>query len=465
MKKLNFTYLLLFISYSFFQVGEVYGQKEMSLYHVGNHVYQGSFLNPSFTTEKDNFSIFSLYLNNSVNGLKTKGLFQETSDTTLQVDLDTVLSRMDNDMNLAFPLNIDLLGFKFKYRKNHFSFSTGIRHNLAMNYPKDFLLFFLKGNGQSIGNAMDLGVDFKTMQYLELAFGYAREIKRLKVGVRAKILGGLSTVSTTRSDAFYYTSDTSMGISVGADYLINSSGTSNVQNAFGVSGSILDNDLAITGGNPLEYIFNTKNLGLGFDFGFTYDLTRKIELTGSVLDIGSITWKDDIINYRMTGDYTFNGADLFKFATTDGVTMTTEVDILKDTLLKTFAIKEDNNSFKTNLVPRHYLGANVDLPDSLNLSVIVYGDLYQGYQPNFSIGLSKQFYGWLNFGLNYSIKHSSYENFGASLILNPGPIQLFFMADNLYSLLYPLEATNFNFRFGLNARFRFVRPKLRPKDF
>ena len=43
------------------------------------------------------------------------------------------------------------------------------------------------------------------------------------------------------------------------------------------------------------------DLGVGFDFGFTYQLSPQTVLTGSVLDLGFIRYSSDVKNYTLIG--------------------------------------------------------------------------------------------------------------------------------------------------------------------
>ena len=70
----------------------------------------------------------------------------------------------------------------------------------------------------------------------------------------------------------------------------------------------------------------------------------------------------------------------------------------------------------------------------------------------------------MNLGVNYSIKNRSYVNLGGSVVINMGPLQIYAMTDNFYSVLDYRSVRNINLRWGINARFTLIRPRYRAKE-
>ena len=48
---------------------------------------------------------------------------------------------------------------------------------------------------------------------------------------------------------------------------------------------------------------------MGFDVGFTYQLTKQWSLDASLLDVGFIQQSKDVENYKLKGNYVFEGVN------------------------------------------------------------------------------------------------------------------------------------------------------------
>ena len=77
------------------------------------------------------------------------------------------------------------------------------------------------------------------------------------------------------------------------------------------SSGVLENDqFSLSAKSLLNNFFSGGNLGLGMDIGLTYHLNEKIEISASILDIGFISYSNNVTTYTNRGDYTLEGIGL-----------------------------------------------------------------------------------------------------------------------------------------------------------
>ena len=435
-------------------------QQEFSMHYLGKNVYQSLHLNPAFMPEQDNYGIISHYFNFSHSGFALEDVLFQNDTGWYDIRIDSMLEAMKEGNNFLNVNNtIEILSFKWKYRRQYYAFGIQEKLNTTFYYPKDFMSLALKGNAAHIGDTLDIGLGLKANHYREYYFNYMHKVKRWDLGFRVKLLTGFENLSVkARKDSTFFVTSEDYSLHASYAYNINMAGHSRIQ------GLIDGTSDASTFADP-AYFMNFSNLGLGFDLGGVYTVDKKLKLSISLLDIGAIHWKNDVANQTIIGEHEFSGLDVFEIATSDGVNgFGNEATSIQDTFTANNLYTESSLPFKTNLVPKHYMSVNYNLVDSFMVSAIWYGEYFEGYHPGFSFGLNKQVWKIMNLGVNYSIKNRSYTNLGGSVVLNLGPIQIYAMSDNFYSLLDYRSVRNINLRWGLNARFTVIRPRYRAKE-
>lgn len=442
-------------------IGKVSAQQEFSMYYLGKNLYQSVHLNPAFMPEKDNYGILSNYVNFSHSGFALEDVLFKNELDSFDIRIDSMLAAMKEGQNfLNVNTTIELMSFKWKYRRQYYAFGIQEKLNTTFYYPKDFMLLALNGNGNYIGDTLDVGLGLKANHYREYYFNYMRKLKRWDLGFRIKLLTGFENISIkAREDSTFFVTDQDYNLHASYAYRVNLAGHSRIQ-------SIIDGDQdAINGYASPSYFLNFKNLGLGFDLGAVYSIDKKLKLSLSVLDIGSINWRDDVSNQNIVGEHRLSGFDIYEVYSNGGVdSFGNQLTMLQDSLNENNVIRQSANNFTTNLIPKHYAAINYNLIDSFMVSAVWYGEYFEGYRPGFSLGLNKEIWKVMNLGVNYSIKNRSYVNLGGSVVINMGPLQIYAMTDNFYSVLDYRSVRNINLRWGINARFTLIRPRYRAKE-
>ncbi|WP_420317406.1 DUF5723 family protein [Ekhidna sp.] len=429
MRKFSITILLLTLACL------VNAQTSVSFQHLGNATFQNNLINPSLIPEGKLFiglpvlSGVHLHVNNKVS---YNEVFTKEADR-IEVDVDKILSNLQRQNTLSVKANINLLHIGYRLDAGPLlSLTINERVDFDFVYSEELVDYVFKGNTNflnqkvKISNAGSVGTHFR-----EFGLGLAAPVNdQFTFGVRGKFLIGFANVSTPGNFKAQITSN-GEAFQVDANWknaTLRSSGKDIYSGDEGDLGSHL--------------IFN-GNKGVAFDIGGTYKLNRYYTLTGSIVDIGFINWKEDIEN-RSLNDTTFiySGVDL---ADLDNITQT-----LEDSLFDKFEPTENSNPYRSWL------------------PVTAQGSWIYHYSPKIDFYVTggsrlvqrqiKMLYGGgvtYKFGRAFTASASAtklpqqFFNIGAALTARGGPVQMYLAADQVVNFSVP-DAKAFDFRFGMS---------------
>lgn len=429
------------------------GQNEGTMYFM-NTLPQVTYLNPALTPQyKFSFglpgsSVFVQYANNgfSYNSFATK-----VNDST-QADLDKLYRALKkkNYVTTAVQMDVFRLSMKLHPRMYLTLNATAKSFNRIM-LPKDLPGIFINGTTSYVNGTASLSPEVEALAYMETGLGFSYKINRkLTIGLKGKMLKGFANITTQHAN---------VKLSLDEDYAITASAdvdarTSGIHN--------LSEDDYEFSDNWRDYLDNN---GFAFDVGATYEVSDRFTIGGSLIDLGSINWKNDPYEYRLdpaTANYSFNGIDLERILNDD----TDYIEHEGDTLEERFDLKEGKRgSYKTPLPAKFYLSGNYKLAKNLHAGILFFAERFRGrFAPGVSASLHKEFGRKLSTSLSYTISNNSYNNIGLGLSLNLAPFQLYFVGDNI--LRAPLAILTkgevnpyldnlqyFNARVGLNFVF------------
>jgi len=479
---------LIFFTWSF----SAFAQQNQTMYYMG--VPQSRFMNPALQSSCNIYigipGINSAYLgvsNNSVGFediiFKGTGLYSDSLISILHpsYDIDAFLAKLKPENRIAPEVYVSLLSFGFRAGENFFFLDIADRVNSHISFPKDLATLVLKGNADFINSPADFSsLSASATYFREIGVGFSREfIDNLVIGVKAKMLFGNANVSL-QNDGFNLEIDESNLFShtINADLSLN----------FGYPVEVFRDpetgyidSLAVQ--EPDEgMIFNFGDPGFGIDIGAVYNINEQFSVSASVVDLGFISWKEDVTNLRVKGSYEFEGIDVSSMLVAgDTSSFDDAIDNITDTLLVIFDPEDSNDPFKTYLPTKIYIGASYQLNENIGFGIlsktlIENGKLWE----SFTMSANVQAGGFLSTSLSYSITNSTFNNVGFGLSLRGGPIQFYFVTDKLFyklsrfnfpndgqassSILLPSNLSSFNFRFGLNLVFgcKVKRPNDRP---
>lgn len=446
LKMSNIKLLLLFtIIISFISMGK----KAQAQYDLGFNsmqtVPQVNQLNPSFIPDYQYHFGFPA-LSSSFGGFGTSGpkynqIFKAVGDS-ISIDQDNILANTKDRNNVNFRTTNQWLNGGMRWK--NFYFSAAISDIVDVNaiYPKSLVSLAIEGNGDHIGETIEANpLALKALYYREYAFGAAYEYdEHWNFGVKAKLLFGKAGIDSKKADLNLKTTKDYYYLDIQTDVLVNTSLPSNKKDSSDISFG--------------EYAFYGSNFGMGIDLGASYKLDDKWSFSASVLDLGYISYDRWLKTYSSQTEFTYKGIDINRF---DGLN-SDETDVLiqniSDSIVDLFKVEETVGKFKIPLTAKVYLGANYQINDIETVSALVRLEVFKGMVlPSFTASYYRKLNE--NFGLtaNYSIINKSYLNLGVGFVANFNPIQLYFVTDNLYGVIFPDQVKYANFHFGINFIF------------
>ena len=206
------------------------------------------------------------------------------------------------------------------------------------------------------------------------------------------------------------------------------------------------------------------NLGLGVDVGFTKYLSDQLKVTGSILDFGFISYSKEVRNFKIKGDYIFEGAELlyaddpmdyweyYKAEFEESVENSENANsYLKLRPIKlnagvhySFGMKRD---YTCNYLPKsqHYLNKV-----SAHLFTLL-SDVHTRVAG--TVSFERYFSKHFQAKVSYTADSFSFSNIGLGMATQLGPVQFYLLADNLLNLSNVYDTQALSLQIGLNFNF------------
>lgn len=367
---------------------------------------------------------------------------------------EAFLDALDENNSFITEVSTSLASFGFRYEETYFTFDIKERISFRMDYSKDYLRFPIVGPDSGQFFDMKLGVDFSLMN--EFSLGASHKLAEgLTVGVRGKLLFGQANARSERFDLSLATSEdiwelqNDVSINTSAPYLVDF-----INFAVGAPIELITGDLEDfeiedpTTGDILQLVVNPRNFGLALDIGVDYQLYDWLQLTASVVDFGSVNWKDNMINLQHKAQYDFEGVEI-DLADDENDFTGSFLDSLDNTFDNFTA---SSVAYRTWLPTKLYLGGAFYPHEMISFGLLSRTEFYRGeVNQQFSVSANFHPFRTLSTTLSYSIINNTYQNFGFGLALNAGPLNLFLLTDTGPSVyFFPKKASNLNMMVGMN---------------
>ncbi|MEQ9007897.1 MAG: DUF5723 family protein [Ekhidna sp.] len=375
-------------------------------------------------------------VNNKVSYYET---FTKESDRTL-IDIDKILGELQNQNMLSSTVSINLLHVGYRLDAGPLlSFVANERVEVDFLYPKQMVNYVWNGNEQFLNEDVKVSkIGLRASHFREFGLGLAAPINdQLTAGIRAKFLVGFANVSVPGNAKAILHSD-GEAFQLNAEWKNAQLRTSGLDIYSGENG--FDNQ------DLVSHLIMNGNTGFAIDLGGTYHLNRYYTITGSIVDIGFINWKENIENQVLTDtSFRYNGVDL---AELDDIEQT-----LEDSLFSKFETTENNDPYKSWL------------------PVTAHGSWIYHYSPKMDFYVTagtrlvqrqlKMLYGGgvtYKFGRAFTASASAtklpqqFFNLGAAFTAKAGPVQLYMAADQIVNFSVP-DAKAIDYRFGMSFAF------------
>jgi hypothetical protein len=438
----KFTLILLHFGLAF----GAYAQPEQVLPFLSD-VFQSSWSNPSVWPDHAVSvglpGISSVFAQGINKGFVLNNVVEIREDTAHL--MPTRLLEELKEKNLIYAgASVDLFHVRVKFRNGFYWIGARTRAEANVIYPKELISLAIEGNAPYVGKILDLGnLQAGSTVYNEYSIGASNKFDRWVFGIRVSFLQGLAQAGFEPrhlklgidSAVYAYTFD--------ADARIRTAGLP------GNTDGSPDFSLFEDPGYSSRYFTNFGNPGLSFSAGATFRPNDRFEFSAAVSDLGFISWKDSVTSYTLKGQSEFAGLDLLRSYLYH---TPVNADSILDGMADDFERDTVHQGYTTRLHPQMLISARYAVFPRTLVGLSVSAVYNKKFNPALTLGVSQGLGRYFNLMVTGSWNRTI-RNLGVGLMVKPGPLQFYVVADNLWPLINPLYTTNVNVRAGINLVF------------
>ena len=253
------------------------------------HQINPALLDQSYGTLLGNINIGTtgnVGLSNFVYKLNGNPEYNLTTFMSPTVSAKEFLGNLDSKNRLGVHINTNIMGAAFKAFGGMNLVELNLRSNTQLNLPYELFSFMKEAGAHERYSISDLGA--RTQNYLELAFGHSRSITdQLTIGAKLKFLFGLAYADLNVNNLDITMNDDQWVLE--GDARLN---TAILSSEFKIDDT--PNENTKPGMNKVEGLddisFGMPGFGMAIDLGATYKLMDGLTLSGSITDLGFISW-------------------------------------------------------------------------------------------------------------------------------------------------------------------------------
>jgi hypothetical protein len=437
-------------------------QQNFSLYHTES-LPQRMSLNPALVPDAKwfiglpGFNSLGMQVANTGFNINEISSSIDVGNGDTLLNLNKLLNVLSNQNYISLKLDQTWINFGFQAKKHFFSANLTDKVGFKMGYPKDLFRFIIDGNGgPNLGETFDFRFSADLYHYREFGLGYAYRLSdKLTLGTKVKYLQGISRAELKQASLKVRTRPEDYAFEVNSNVELNMA-------------SSLGEILPANGGSPafneMGAIKGIKNRGWGLDLGLEYALSKKLNLSGSIIDLGYINWTQNCVGIRSSNPnatYVYEG---FPISSADS-----SLDVegyfarLADSVVGMFGLDTVRRAFRSTLSTEILLGASYELRKNLKVNALFYGDLYnKRVYGGLTLGLYWRPFKAFSVNLNNTFYGRAWLNPGIALAVNAGAMQTYISAENFLAPVLPAIARGAAVRAGVN--FTFGRAKSRGEN-
>ncbi|MCK0160648.1 DUF5723 family protein [Allomuricauda sp. F6463D] len=370
------------------------------------------------------------------------------------------------------------VGFRGKNRPDdYYSFGMYGEMDIISYWPKDLAILAFEGNGgNNIGRTFDLGdLNLRGEMVNVFHFGINRKVNSvLTLGARAKIYSSIFQFQSINNSGSFATTQGANNMyesSISADMQLQTAGIRRFYD-------IVEEDTGTTRKDVTnlftERVLLGGNLGLGLDFGFSYQLNPQTTITGSLLDLGFISNSKDVWNYTFSGSTTTDGISVFLPEDINNVDNDLWQELI-DEIDQALPHGENESSYISWRPVKVYGSVRYDFGEggsslfencgcAINAESGSNRDYYRngvggqlfmmkrprGVQAALTAFYQRRFGKAFSLKTTYTIDKYSYTNIGLGANFQMGPVNFYVLADNLLSYSNIADSHYASLQFGFN---------------
>jgi hypothetical protein len=415
----------------------------MAFYPIEDQFNSSSF-NPAFLTSRSQFtfSIFPLsgvnlgYNEQKVISSVTSNLFSGTDQNSAFLGL---AKSMIKRSTFNQKLETDFLNFTYRSAVGFFDFRIRENASITTSLKGPVSGFMLDPEVREVEVGRIQNIPVLILHYREYSIGYSSPSEQQAVswGIRGKLYYGKGV----------FTSEISGKITESnGDYFLSTSGKGKV-----LLPQATSTTQGVSGSSAVNYMMNSGNTGIGFDFGLKFKIDSRLSFTASVLDLGNIKWNNKqniLVSKDFTGQYELEASKLNPSKVENGIVSISKIS--------------DNITFEEGLINKPQIVDDKQLPFSTTLPVTFYTGMSYQLNPKIKLSLVDRFIriskmnsnsiaASVNYDVNkkitistgYSIIGDTYVNFPLAFLYRGDFGQFYMGTDNFLSFLVP-SITNFS---------------------
>lgn len=407
-------------------------------------VWQSNRTNPALLpSEKVVIGLPGVYAGVWLSGLRYGDAITRDAAGKPLLDIDRAISLMDDQSLIRQQTEVETFSLGLRLGRLGIGLGHAVRFNAFTGFPKTLPQLIWQGNAQFIGEDVAFGPDLQLTGLSETYLGLAYEVlPQFTLGGRAKFWSGLADVSTPRTQLDLFTDANGFDLRLNADFQANLTGSASFD---GFETPTIDfqwTDFA------LDQIFSA-NRGWAFDVGAAWK-TPKLDLAVSVLDIGSVYWKENARSYSLQGTFEYKGLDVL-----DGVfNDSTDFSTILDSLETLYQPVEALAPYRTRMPPRVYLSAGWQIAPKWRVGSVFYAERYRGQSFHaLNLNAAVDIFSWWTLGASWGMRNQRFDLIGLFGSLRMGPVQLVASSDNLLGAVLIRNSQHVNARLGMNLVF------------
>lgn len=403
-------------------------------------------------------------------GVSAYDIFRE--DIGINDAIDKVINELTEKDYFTINQQLEILSFGWKEKFSEIYFSGGLYQetDAILYFPNDIVTLAYRGNADFIDVPFELEDLVFTAEALTVYhFGVNKKINdKWQIGARAKVYMSIANVNSIDNGGDFTTVTTPDGPNFYTHRLRNASlGI----NSSGLAASFDGNQETQSGGFVGSALWS-GNKGIGADLGFTYFINDQWTVTGSLIDIGFIRHRKDILSSRATANFETNGIELEFPAILEGEETTEYWQILQDEFESQVTLNDSirdpyttTRPLKVNASLQYAYGKNFD-GDACNcrgsknaflrnkLGIHLYSiKRPRGFQTALTAYYDKIWNSFLRTRLTYTIDRRSNTNVGLLISTQINKFNLYLATDNLVNFSDLSKARGASLQLGMQLTF------------
>lgn len=267
---------------------------------------------------------------------------------------DSFMGRLKDKNHAIATAGTDIIAAGWWHDESFMSLSFGVKVNGNFRAPRALFSFMREMRGMTTNDYSDYtrsigNEEVNLTAYSEIGFGYTRPVNdRLTIGGRIKGLLGLGNIHLAVHNATVKTNLQGLAPDYNWTFgdpgeLLEADGTASIDVHADLETSVEGLELLTNGKSYIDEIeFKAKKMGVSgvgaaIDLGFSYQVSRQLNLSASIADLGFICWSKGCtqVAHSNTEDLKFNSealGDLARFADVISSSSPVNTDILRLTI-------------------------------------------------------------------------------------------------------------------------------------